>query len=89
MPETDEHAKKAPAWPDDWDTVLDTAIREWGGDWTPLRVQRLYIARYQRGLYRSYARGFLSRRAHQGLMALHDRPTGRAYTLNTRKDMAE
>ena len=51
MPETDEHAKKAPAWPDDWDTVLDTAIREWGGDWTPLRVQRLYLARYQRVLY--------------------------------------
>lgn len=72
-------------WPDDWEHVLDTAIRAWGGEWSPKRVQRLYLARYARGLYRSDARNFLSQLAHQGVLLLHDRPTGRHYTLNTTK----
>lgn len=74
----------APSWPADWDRVLDTAIHTWGGEWDTRRVQRLYLTRYGRGLYRSDARAFLSRRAHQGLMTLHDRPSARFYTLNTR-----
>ncbi|WP_151480656.1 hypothetical protein [Streptomyces albicerus] len=78
-------AKKTLTWPDDWDNVLDSAIRQWQGEWTPKRVQHLYLARYDRGLYRSDARNFLSQRAHRGLLTLHDRPTGRVFTLNTWK----
>jgi hypothetical protein len=74
----------APAWPADWDHVLDTAIRAWGGEWDTKRVQRLYLARYSRGLYRADARACLSRRARQGLMTLHERPDARFYTLVTR-----
>ncbi len=73
-------------WPDDWDEHLLATIREQRGKWTPLRVQQLYVDRYQRGLYRADARRFLSQLAHQGVLRLHDRPTGRVYTLNTRKD---
>lgn len=76
-----------PEWPADWDAVLDTAIREWGGEWDTKRVQRLYLACYGRGLFRSHARDCLSRRAHQGLMTLHNRPDARYYTLNTPKDV--
>lgn len=78
--------KSSPAitWPDDWDSVLDTAIREWGGEWDTRRVQRLYIARYQRGLYRSDARDCLSRRAHAGVLTLHERPNHRVYTPRKR-----
>jgi hypothetical protein len=76
-----------PEWPADWDTVLDTAIRTWGGEWDTKRVQRLYSARYGSGLFRADARRFLSERAHTGLMALHNRPDHRYYTLNSRKDV--
>lgn len=79
-------AEKTLIWPDDWNNVLDTAIRQWQGEWTPKRVQHLYLARYARGLYRSDARNFLSQRAHRGLLTLHDLPTGRVFTLNSRKD---
>ncbi len=82
-------AGPALTWPADWDQVLDTAIRAWGGEWTPQRVQHLYLARYARGLYRSDARRFLSQLAHQGVLRLHDQPTGRIYTLKTRTDVAE
>ncbi|MFE3169292.1 hypothetical protein [Streptomyces sp. NPDC059224] len=76
-----------PGWPTDWERVLDTAIRTWGGEWDTARVQRLYLARYGRPVGRTDARAFLSRRAHQGLMQLHDRPNARYYTLRTnRKD---
>ena len=77
--------KPALSWPEDWDTVLDTAIREWGGEWDTKRVQRLFVARYGRGLYRCDARRFLSQRAHRGELTLHDRPNHRVYT---RKDSA-
>lgn len=70
----------APSWPPDWDRVLDTAIRAWGGEWDTKRVQRLYLARYGRGIFRSHARDCLSRRARQGLMTLHDRPNHHFYT---------
>lgn len=76
----------APSWPHDWDRVLDTAIRTWGGHWTTARVQQLYAVRYGRPLHRGDARAFLSRRAHQGLLRLHNQPSARFYTLNTRKD---
>lgn len=72
-------------WPADWDRVLDTAIRTWGGEWDTVRVQRLFLARYGRAIGRTPARAFLSRRAHQGLMQLHNRPNSRYYTL--RKDV--
>jgi hypothetical protein len=75
-------------WPADWDTVLDTAIRTEGGDWDTKRVQRLYLARYGRGLFRSHARDGLSRRAHEGLLDLDDRDANhRVYRLSTRKDV--
>lgn len=74
-------------WPDDWDQVLDTAIRDWPGEWQPKRVQNLYSARYGRGLYRCDARRFLSERARNGLLTLVDRPNGRYYIRNTRKDV--
>lgn len=67
-------------WPEDWNTVLDTAIRTWGGEWDTKRVQRLYLACYGRGLYRSDARDCLSRRARRGELTLHDRPNHRFYT---------
>ncbi|MGA5506864.1 hypothetical protein [Streptomyces umbrinus] len=76
-------AGPAPGWPHDWDGVLDTAIRTWGGKWDTARVQALYAVRYGRRLYREDARAFLSRRAHQGLMRLHDQPNHRYYTLRT------
>ena len=79
-------ARPEPTWPADWDRVLDTAIRAWGGEWDTVRVQRLFLARYGRGLGRPHARAFLSRRARQGLMQLHERPNSRFYTLITRKD---
>lgn len=82
---TPEKPRKTLTWPDDWDQVLDTAIRTWGGEWSPQRVQRLYNARYGLGLYRHDARRFLSERAHAGVLTLHD-GTRRYYTLNTRKD---
>jgi len=72
---------KAITWPADWDTVLDTAIRDEGGEWTTVRVQHLYLARYKRGLYRADARRFLSQRAHAGVLTLHHRPNARYYTL--------
>ncbi|MFF9124393.1 hypothetical protein ACF09J_13965 [Streptomyces sp. NPDC014889] len=78
-------AGPAPGWPHDWDRVLDTAIRTWGGQWTTARVQQLYAVRYGRRLYREDARAFLSRRAHQGLMRLHNQPNARYYTLRTTK----
>lgn len=78
-------AKRARMWPEDWDAVLDAAIRDEGGEWTTLRVQHLYKARYEVGLFRGDARMCLSQRAHQGLLTLHDRPHGRSYTLK-RKD---
>jgi hypothetical protein len=77
-------AGPAPSWPPDWDRVLDTAIRTWGGEWDTARVQRLYLVRYGRSLGRPDARAFLSRRAHQGVLQLHDRPNARYYTLRTR-----
>lgn len=77
-------AGPAAKWPADWDRVLDTAIRAWGGEWDTVRVQRLYLARYGRHLGRSCARVFLSRRAHQGVLRLHDRPNARFYTLAVR-----
>ncbi|MFE9645279.1 hypothetical protein ACFYO0_14420 [Streptomyces sp. NPDC006365] len=80
-----ETTSPALKWPADWDDVLDTAIHTWGGEWDTRRVQRLYLARNGRGLLRSHARGFLSRRARQGLMTLHDRPGARFYTLNSPK----
>jgi hypothetical protein len=73
-----------PEWPADWGQVLDAAIRTWGGEWDTKRVQRLYMARYGRGLFRADARAELSRRARLGLMTLHDRPNHRIYTLTTR-----
>lgn len=79
-------AGPAPSWPPDWDRVLDRAIRTWGGRWDTARVQQLYAARYGRRLYREDARAFLSRRARQGVMRLHDQPNARYYTLNSRKD---
>ncbi|MGW5477621.1 hypothetical protein [Streptomyces sp. NPDC004008] len=74
-------------WPEDWDTVLDTAIRTWGGEWDTKRVQRLFLARYSRGIFRSHARDCLSRRARKSQLTLHDQPNHRFYTLNTRKDV--
>ncbi|MFE2712314.1 hypothetical protein ACFXKI_10055 [Streptomyces mirabilis] len=73
-------AGRAPRWPTDWDRVLDTAIRTWGGEWDTKRVQSLFQARYSRGLFRSHAREFLARRAHQGVLQLHERPDHRVYT---------
>lgn len=84
---TPESIRPTFRWPDDWDQVLDTAIRTWPGEWQPKRVQHLYIARYGRGLYRCDARRFLSERAHAGLLMLHDRPNGRFYTRSIRKDV--
>lgn len=80
MPES-KTTSPAISWPDDWDAVLDTAIRTWGGEWNTTRVQRLYLVAYGRGLYRSDARAFLSRRAHDGVLTLHERPNSRFYTL--------
>ncbi|NUR42033.1 MAG: hypothetical protein HOV73_18295 [Streptomyces sp.] len=79
-------AGPAPTWPADWDRVLDTAIRAWGGEWDTARVQHLYLTRYGRRLGRPHARAFLSRRARQGLMQLHERPNSRFYTPINRKD---
>jgi hypothetical protein len=80
-------AGPAPGWPPDWDRVLDRAIRTWGGRWNTARVQQLYEVRYGRRLARDDARAFLSRRAHQGVMRLHNVPNARYYTLNSRKDV--
>jgi hypothetical protein len=80
-------AGQAPAWPADWDDVLDTAISTWGGEWDTKRVQHLFATRYRRGLFRSHARDCLSMRARQGLLKLHDRADHRIYTLNDRKDV--
>lgn len=80
-------AGPAPSWPPDWDRVLDTAIRTWGGRWDTARVQALYGVRYGRRLYREDARAFLSRRARQGLLWLHNNPNHRYYTASTRKDV--
>jgi hypothetical protein len=68
-------------WPPDWDRVLDTAIQTWGGEWDTARVQGLYLVRYGHQLGRPHARAGLSRRAHQGVLRLHDRPNARCYTL--------
>jgi len=70
----------AVTWPADWDDVLDTAIRTWGGEWDTQRVQRLFLVAYGRGIYRADARACLSRRAHEGALKLHDRPDSRFYT---------
>lgn len=92
MPDTvqDEASTPAagpPSWPQDWDRVLDTAIRLWGGQWDTARVQQLYLARYGRRLGRADARAFLARRALQRVLHLHERPNARYYTLRTdRKD---
>ncbi|MFI1734009.1 hypothetical protein ACH40E_33315 [Streptomyces acidicola] len=83
---TPKTTRTALKWPDDWDQVLNSAIREWGGEWNPQRVQRLYLARYGRGLYRCDARRFLSERAHAGFLTLHERRGARFYTFKTRKD---
>jgi hypothetical protein len=74
-------AGPATSWPADWDHLLDTAIRTWGGEWDTRRVQRLYLTRYGRGLYRADARAFLSHRARTGLLVLDDTdPNHRVYT---------
>lgn len=82
-------AEPSARWPADWDRVLDTAIRTWGGEWDTNRVQRLYLARYGNGLFRSHARAFLSRRARQGVLRLHERPDSRYYTLDSRKGQSQ
>ncbi len=82
-------AGPAVRWPADWDDVLDAAIRSWGGEWDTHRVQQLFLARYGKGLFRSHARAFLSRRAHQGMLRLHNRPDSRFYTLDSRKDATQ
>lgn len=74
-------AEAAARWPADWDRVLDTAIRSWGGEWTTVRVQHLFQARYGKGLFRAHARQCLSLRAHLGMLRLHHRPDSRYYTL--------
>ncbi|WP_060880873.1 hypothetical protein [Streptomyces scabiei] len=74
-------ARPGPTWPADWDRVLDTAIRTWRGEWTTARVQLLFKVRYGQDLHRADARAFLSRRAHQGVLRLHNRPDARYYTL--------
>ena len=89
MTTTVEAGAQAPAagprWPADWDRVLDTAIHTWRGEWTTGRVQLLYKARYGDGMHRADARALLSRRAHQGLLVLINRPDARYYML--RKDV--
>ncbi|MFC8515540.1 hypothetical protein [Streptomyces sp. NPDC057257] len=78
---TPQNASNTPQWPADWDHVLDTAIRTWGGEWTTKRVQRLFAVRYGGGIFRDAARQCLSQRAHAGLLRLHHRPNDRFYTL--------
>jgi len=80
MPES-KTTSPAIRWPADWDRVLDTALREWGGQWDTKRVQHLFSARYGGGVYRDAARDCLSQRAHAGLPRLHERPNARYYTL--------
>lgn len=80
-------AGPAPMLPTDWDRVLDIAIRTWGGEWDTARVQRLFLVRYGRSLGRPHARAFLSRRARQGVLRLHDEPNHRYFTPITRKDV--
>lgn len=82
----DSAAVPPPKRPAGWDRVLDTAIRSWGGEWDTARVQRLYLVRYGRSLGRPEARAFLSRRARQGVLTLHNRPNSRYYTPVTRKE---
>jgi hypothetical protein len=87
MPES-KTTSPALRWPDDWDHVLDTAIREWGGEWDTKRVQHLFAARYSGGgIFRDAARNCLSQRVHAGLLQLHERPNARYYTVNSRKDV--
>jgi hypothetical protein len=82
---TPDKPRPALTWPDDWEQILDHAIREWGGEWSPQRVVWLYLARYGRGMYRGDARRFLSERAHAGVLTLHDGTRRRFYTFNTEK----
>lgn len=74
-------ARPEPTWPADWDRVLNTAIRTWDGERNTVRVQQLFLARYGRPIGRTPARAFLSCRAHQGVLQLHNRPDSRYYTL--------
>jgi hypothetical protein len=70
--------------------LLLTAIRDEGGEWTTVRVMRLYQQLGPRDAriahMRSVARGDLRVLRAQGWLKQHDPSRRRFFTLNTRKD---
>lgn len=63
--------------------LLLQAIRDWQGEWTTTRVQRLYRSRAYAVPMRKTCRDDLAQLHRQGLLVLHDLdPNRRFYTLN-------
>lgn len=69
--------------------ILLAAIRRQGGRWNTVRTARFYkgfVSDVPEARRRAVARGDLRDLHAWGWLALHDEPSNRHYTLNTRKD---
>lgn len=63
--------------------LLLAVIRDWQGEWTTTRVQKLYRSRAYAAPMRKTARDDLAQLHRQGLLVLNDTdPNRRCYTLN-------
>ncbi|MFF9197298.1 hypothetical protein ACF09L_19030 [Streptomyces sp. NPDC014779] len=63
--------------------LLLAAIRDWQGEWTTTRVQKLYRSRAYAVPMRKTARDDLAQLHRQGLLVLDERdPNRRVYRLN-------
>lgn len=72
--------------------ALLAEIRRQRGPWNTVRVIRFYRrlgVAVQHPQMRAVARGDLRDLAAWGWLQLHDQPSNRHYTLNTRKDTAQ
>ncbi|MEU3219989.1 hypothetical protein [Streptomyces sp. NPDC006971] len=58
-------------------SILRRAVRDYQGEWTTCRVQRLYRARAYAAPFRRTARQDLAVLARQGLLVLDDTDPGR------------
>jgi hypothetical protein len=87
---TDAGASAPAAGPTGRLAVLLDNIRRQRGRWTAIRVVRLYrrlAVDVPPARLRAVARGDLRDLAVWGFLVLHDQPSNRHYTLNSRKDV--
>ncbi|WP_394425520.1 hypothetical protein [Streptomyces sp. SGAir0957] len=70
-------------------TVLRRAVTDYQGEWNVARAAHLYAGIFGRYQWRAIARRDLAQLCTEGLLALHDEPTNRHYSLATRPSTRE